>query len=68
MAAAPNPTEAFSATPLSDLLRRWQRLELLPCRSIEILLPGFTVADLVPSRAGRIIASRWTVGQDIPCG
>ncbi|MFZ1132488.1 MAG: FliM/FliN family flagellar motor C-terminal domain-containing protein [Terriglobales bacterium] len=69
MAAAAQPKpEASAATPLSDpLAERWQRLELLPCLlTIEILLPGFTVADLVHLEPGRIIASRWTVGQDIP--
>jgi flagellar motor switch protein FliN/FliY len=29
-------------------------------------VPGFTVADLVHLERGRIIASRWTVGQDVP--
>ena len=29
-------------------------------------MPGFTVADLVRLERGGIIATRWTVGQDVP--
>lgn len=49
------------------LAERWVRVEALPCLlTIEIPLPGFTVADLFHLEPGRIIASRWTVGQDVP--
>jgi DNA-binding NtrC family response regulator len=34
--------------------------------TVEIPLPGFTVGDLVHLERGRIIATRWTVGQDVP--
>jgi len=45
----------------------WVRVESLPCLlTIEISVPGFTVADLVHLERGRIIATRWTVGQDVP--
>ncbi len=45
----------------------WARVEALPCLlSIEIPVPGFTVADLVRLQAGRLIDTRWTVGQDVP--
>jgi flagellar motor switch protein FliN/FliY len=65
MAAAAQPKpEAPIADPLAD---SWLRVEPLPCLlTIEISMPGFTVADLVHLTAGRIIASRWTVGQDVP--
>jgi len=45
----------------------WARVENLPCLlTVEIPVPGFTVADLVRLVRGRIIATRWTVGQDVP--
>ena len=45
----------------------WLRVESLPCLlTIEISVPGFTVADLVHLERGRIIVTRWTVGQDVP--
>jgi flagellar motor switch protein FliN/FliY len=34
--------------------------------TVEIPMPNFTVGDLVRLTPGRIIASRWTVGQDVP--
>jgi flagellar motor switch protein FliN/FliY len=65
MAAAPQPKpDAAIADPFAD---RWVRVEPLPCLlSIEISVPGFTVADLIQLERGRIVASRWTVGQDVP--
>lgn len=69
MAAAAQPKpEAAVADPLADpYAGRWLRVESLPCLlTIEISMPGFTVADLVQLERGRIIASRWTVGQDVP--
>jgi flagellar motor switch protein FliN len=65
MATAAQPKlEAPIADPVAD---RWLRVEPLPCLlTIEISVPGFTVADLVHLERGRIIASRWTVGQDVP--
>jgi flagellar motor switch/type III secretory pathway protein FliN len=58
-AAQPNP-EAAAADA-------WARVELLPCLlSVEIPVPGFTVSDLVHLECGRVIATRWTVGQDVP--
>jgi flagellar motor switch protein FliN/FliY len=45
----------------------WVRVEPFPCLlMIEISVPDFTVADLVHLERGRIIATRWTVGQDVP--
>jgi flagellar motor switch/type III secretory pathway protein FliN len=45
----------------------WLRVESLPCLlTIEVSVPGFTVADLVHLERGRVIATRWTVGQDVP--
>ena len=65
MAAA---AQAKPAAPVADpLADSWRRVEPLPCLlMVEIPVPGFTVADLVHLERGRIIASRWTVGQDVP--
>ncbi len=62
-AAQPKPAAAIG-DPLAE---RWPRVEALPCvLTVEISVPGFTVADLVHLKRGRIIASHWTVGQDVP--
>jgi flagellar motor switch protein FliN/FliY len=69
MAAAAQPKpEASVANPLADpLAEGWRRVEPLPCLlTIEISVPDFTVADLVHLERGRIITTRWTVGQDVP--
>lgn len=61
MAAAPQPSpEIFRPDP-------WTRVEALACLlSIEIPVPGFTVADLINLGQGRLIDTRWTVGKDVP--
>lgn len=42
-------------------------VEALPCLlSIEVPVPDFTVADLVSLEPGRLINTRWTVGEDVP--
>ena len=69
MAAAAQPApQAPAAAPAADpLAGQWQRAGRLPCLlTVEISVPGFTVADLVHLERGRVIASRWTVGQDVP--
>jgi len=65
MAAAAQPkVEAVPGAPVAD---HWLRVGPLPCLlAIEISVPGFTVADLVRLAPGRVIATRWTVGQDVP--
>jgi flagellar motor switch protein FliN len=61
MAAFPQPKRE---APVVD---PWSRVEGLPCLlSIEIPVPGFTVADLVRLMSGRLIDTRWTVGEDVP--
>ena len=56
------------AVSLADpLAHEWLRVEALPCvLTVEVSVPGFTVSDLVHLEPGRIIASRWIVGQDVP--
>jgi flagellar motor switch protein FliN/FliY len=45
----------------------WAPLEELPCMlTVEILVPNFRVADLVQLAPGRVVATRWTVGLDVP--
>ena len=59
-AAAPAKIEAPSADP-------WTRVEALPCLfSVEIPVPNFTVGDLVGLSVGRLVDTRWTVGEDVP--
>jgi flagellar motor switch protein FliN len=61
MAAAAQPKPE---APAAD---SWARVEMLPCLlSIEIPVPNFTVADLVTLTAGRLVDTRWTVGEDVP--
>jgi flagellar motor switch protein FliN len=56
--------EVPAVDPLKD---RWTSVGPLPCLlTIEIPIPGFTVGDLVRLERGRIVATRWTVGQDVP--
>ncbi|MGA2980726.1 MAG: FliM/FliN family flagellar motor C-terminal domain-containing protein [Terriglobales bacterium] len=65
MAAAAQPK--VEASVADHTVDRWLRVDPLPCLlTIEISVPGFTVADLVQLARGRIIATRWTVGQDVP--
>jgi len=61
MAAAATP-QLEAATP-----DPWTRVEGLPCLlTVEIPVPGFRVTDLVHLAPGRIIATRWRVGLDVP--
>ena len=65
MAAAAQPKPA---TPVADpLAERWREVEALPCvLAVEIPVPNFTVGDLVHLEPSRIVATGWTVGQDVP--
>lgn len=73
MAAAAQPApevaiaDATANRPADRVADPWLRVEALPCLlTIEIPLPGFTVGDLLHLARGRVVASRWTVGQDVP--
>jgi len=45
----------------------WARVENLRCAlTVEIPVPGFTVGDLARLAPGRILATRWVVGQEVP--
>jgi flagellar motor switch protein FliN/FliY len=65
MAAAVQPKPEPPAP--DPMAQTWHRVEFLPCwLTIEIPVPGFRVADLVGLERGRIVSTRWTVGQDVP--
>jgi flagellar motor switch/type III secretory pathway protein FliN len=45
----------------------WAQALPLSCRlSVDVPLPGFTVADALQLRAGSVINSQWQIGSDIP--
>jgi flagellar motor switch/type III secretory pathway protein FliN len=45
----------------------WAQVLPLPCRlTVDVPLPGFTVADALRLRPSSVINSHWTVGADIP--
>jgi len=67
-AAQAKPAQAAAVAVAADTLaERWQHVEALPCLlTVEISVPSFTVGNLVHLERGRIIATCWTVGQDVP--
>jgi len=45
----------------------WAQVLPLPCQlSVDVPLPGFTVADALQLRPGSVINSQWQIGTDIP--
>jgi flagellar motor switch/type III secretory pathway protein FliN len=45
----------------------WGQVMPLPCRlTVDVPLPGFTVADALRLRTGSVINSHWHVGTDVP--
>ena len=58
---------ATASKPEITAAEPWARVEGLPCLfTVEIPVPGFTVRDLVQLSQGRVIATRWLVGEDAP--
>ena len=60
---------AAAASPKAEVASAdsWARVESLPCSlTVEIPAPGFTVGDLVRLTRGRVVATGWTVGEDVP--
>jgi flagellar motor switch/type III secretory pathway protein FliN len=46
---------------------RWRPVLDLPCDlTVELLLPDFTIADLLKLRTGSLIDSRWLVSEEVP--
>jgi flagellar motor switch/type III secretory pathway protein FliN len=45
----------------------WVQVLLLPCSlTVDVPLPGFTVADVLRLKRSSVINSHWRVGTDIP--
>jgi len=45
----------------------WAQVLPLPCRlTVDVPLPGFTVADVLRLQRSSVINSHWRVGTDIP--
>jgi flagellar motor switch/type III secretory pathway protein FliN len=45
----------------------WAQVLPLPCRlTVDVPLPGFTVADALRLRQSSVINSHWVVGADVP--
>jgi flagellar motor switch protein FliN/FliY len=66
-AAQSNPAASVAMPAADPLAERWLRVDALPCLlSVEIPVPTFTVGDLVHLERGRVVATLWTVGQDVP--
>lgn len=60
-------TAACSPSPEPVAADPWARVENLPCLlTVEIPVPGFAVGDLVHLAPGKVIATRWVAGQDVP--
>ena len=58
---------AAQAKPDPPVPDPWTPVEALPCLlSVEIPVPGFTVAHLVSLGSGRLVNTNWTVGEDVP--
>lgn len=56
-------TESSSATN-SD---RWAHALLLVCKlTVDLPLPGFTVADMLSLQRDSVIPAHWRVGADVP--
>ena len=60
-------TAACSPRPEPAVADPWAHLEGLPCLlTVEIPVSAFTVGDLVHLAPGRIVATRWVAGLDVP--
>jgi flagellar motor switch protein FliN/FliY len=48
-------------------LKNWAAFQLLPCHlSLEIPIPGFTIAALLRLTPGDVIDTHWLQGSDVP--
>ena len=46
---------------------RWRPVLELPCRlTVDLPLPGFTLADFLKLQVGSVVATRWRSTQDVP--
>jgi len=55
------------AKPEAPVPDPWTHVEALPCLlSVEIPVPGFTVANLISLAPSRLVNTSWAVGEDVP--
>ena len=46
---------------------RWGPVLDLPCElTVDLRLPGFTIADLLKLRPGSVLDARWRLGREVP--
>jgi flagellar motor switch/type III secretory pathway protein FliN len=65
--APPNPEAEGESETETREDRRWRPVLVLPCEfSVDLPVPGFTIADLLKLRRGSVINAHWHVGQDVP--
>ena len=61
---APNPPSGKKTEAEQE---RWAAVLGLPCElTVDLELPGFTIADLLKLRAGSVLDGHWRLGQDVP--
>jgi flagellar motor switch protein FliN/FliY len=67
-----NETQGSTALTVVDnnpqaLPKNWDAFQLLPCRlSLEIPVPGFTIAALLRLSCNDVINTHWLQGSDVP--
>jgi flagellar motor switch/type III secretory pathway protein FliN len=68
MSAAENTTQAESITAgiLHDPQQWGPMLDLVCEVTLELPIPGFTVADLLRLEGGAVLDTKWTQGEDLP--
>jgi flagellar motor switch/type III secretory pathway protein FliN len=63
--AIENSTALTIGAPAAE--RNWQAVQALPCRlTLEIPIPGFTVAALLRLAPNEVIDTHWLQGSDVP--
>jgi flagellar motor switch protein FliN/FliY len=65
--APSNSTALALGTALQRAPLDWSAFQMLPCRlTLEIPVPGFTVAALLRLSANDVVDTRWLQGSDVP--
>jgi flagellar motor switch/type III secretory pathway protein FliN len=58
--------EQPSGTATNDK-QDWERVGILPCTAtLDIPVPGFTVAELLALKTGSVVETNWAAGAEIP--
>ncbi len=59
--------EVQAANPTVTEPDAWRHVLCLPCQlTVDLPMPGFTVADVVRLRRSSVINSHWRAGEDVP--